>query len=165
MTIGDSIFGLTNQLVRYQNTFIRPSLLRDTATIRMRLIRLAIIAVFLLVVGFQASAMAAHCRSGDRLVTGEWSDQVAPGVFDPHRPSWEIEASPSAPVWGMSCQGDDSSKATSSPSVTFIITAWSIVRMEVPAGVRRPLIRDDCMGFSLRWPPEPKPPKTCAAGV
>lgn len=130
----------------------------------MRPIRQAFIAVFLIVVGLEGSASAAHCRSGDRLVTGDWSDQVAPGVFDPHRPSWEIVAPSAVPTWGMSCQGGGSSAATSATSGTFIITAQSIVRLEVPAGVRLHEIRDDSVDFSLRWPPEPKPPKTRTAG-
>lgn len=131
----------------------------------MRPIRQAFIAVFVLLAALEGSALAAHCRSGDRLVLGEWADQVAPGVFDPQRPSWEIEPPSATIAWGMTCQdGDSSDSGRHLPGIS-IVSGQSITRLEAPPGVRYLVHPENSSWQSLRSAPDPKPPKTAPAEV
>jgi len=131
----------------------------------MRPIRQAFIAAFVLFAAFEGSARAAHCRSGDRLVLGEWSDQVAPGMFDPQRPSWEMEPPPATIAWGITCQQGDSSGSRSHAPGISILSGQSIARVVVPPGVRHEFDPEKSTYRSFRSAPEPKPPRTSPAGV
>ncbi len=163
--IGESIFVLTNPGFRHQNHSIRPTPFETSQTLRMRPIRQAFIAVFVLLAVFESSALAAHCRSGDRLVLGEWADQVAPGVFDPQRPSWEIEPTAGTIAWGMTCQdGDSSDSGRHLPGIS-IVSGQSIARLEAPPGVRYLVHPENSSWQSLRSAPDPKPPKAAPAEV
>lgn len=130
----------------------------------MRSLRPAFIAVFLLIAAIQGTATAAHCRSEHVLVLNESTGQFESDSFDPNRLSWEPNLDGGELAWGFSCQEGQSQSGRWFPG-THILAAGSTATF-FPATVA--VDHTLTVRFrlrSIRWTPDPRPPRSDAVCI
>ncbi|MBI1322772.1 hypothetical protein GC170_06265 [bacterium] len=125
----------------------------------MRSLRPAFIAVFLLIAAIQGTATAAHCRSEHVLVLEETHGKFQLGSYDPNRLSWEPGHDEGELAWGFSCQEGQSQTGRWFPGTHILAVGSTDTFFPATVAAAHALPVRFQLG-SIRWAPDPRPPRS-----